>query len=186
MIPVSTTQAFWTQLFDALPAMAHQNRNKKSASSVASRPAATGSRAPIAISHSFSVDALMAAPEASPMQSFVDRLSADGRRVYRENVPITPISPLKRARLGKVAGATAPATVSAIPASTGDEAECYPMDDPEFDNNVAFDPQPPKRDPQRFKPSVRFFYKKNTRCIQIDKLRTRPWTVGCGCGATYT
>ncbi|KAJ7197571.1 hypothetical protein GGX14DRAFT_574051 [Mycena pura] len=49
-------------------------------------------------SHVFSFDALIPPTVDAPINNFVDCVSADNRRVYREMAPLDPPSPLKRAR----------------------------------------------------------------------------------------
>ncbi|KAJ6488919.1 hypothetical protein C8R45DRAFT_929626 [Mycena sanguinolenta] len=49
------------------------------------------------------VSDLITPPEATPISTYVDRLAPNGRDMVREMVPVNPLSPLKRARLGKLA-----------------------------------------------------------------------------------
>jgi hypothetical protein len=57
--------------------------------------------------HSFSPASFLSDAQIHrPIESFVDAPSEDGRRVYREVVPIEPPSPLKRARLAATSGSS--------------------------------------------------------------------------------
>jgi hypothetical protein len=98
----------------------------------------------------------MRPPEATPMQSFVDRVSEDGRRLHRESIPMAPISPLKRARVARGNPVQA-ASTGPSPASNEREpweAEHYSMDGLEDDGDPGLLPLPRVPDPRCFKPSV--------------------------------
>lgn len=120
------------------------NRNKKA-------PLPT----PAAHRHSFAVGSVLAA--SAPMQTFVDRPSADHRRVYREIIRLEPPSPVKRARLEAAAlgssNTAAAGPFSAVPEPW--ESERYPMEGD--DDDPLLPDLPPMPNPQTFKPAVRFF-----------------------------
>ncbi|KAJ7630159.1 hypothetical protein B0H17DRAFT_1217935 [Mycena rosella] len=129
--------------------MARQNRNTKS-----KKP--TASTAPVPVAHTTSVAALTAAPEATPMRTFVDRPSDDGKRLHREEVNVAPASPLKRARLERVTPAAGASTSAPTASSTSNPwaEDRYLMAGPEdHDEGPALPELPTLPDPRRFKPS---------------------------------
>jgi hypothetical protein len=111
---------------------------------------------PSTSSHVFSVEDLITPPEAAPVASFVDRPTADGRKIVHESVRVEPPSPVKRARVGEhSAGPNDNATPAAPSSGEDGPNDCYTMeegDDPPL-------PSLPKvLNPKRFEPSVRGFF----------------------------
>ncbi|KAF7346690.1 CxC2 domain-containing protein [Mycena sanguinolenta] len=127
--------------------MRRANRNKK-----VSGPSNPSQSVPSQSWLSFNV-ANLVAPEAAPIQSYVDRLSVDGRSVVRETVRVDPPSPLKRARLGEQTDIVDP---SPEPQPSVDDADRYVMsgeldaEEPPLPRLPRV-PQPPN--PKRFEPS---------------------------------
>ncbi|KAJ7431292.1 hypothetical protein B0H11DRAFT_1941922 [Mycena galericulata] len=111
--------------------------------------------------HSFNLGVLFPGAElvSAPMQTFVERPSADRRRLHRELVEVEPPSPVKRARMEVANSAsTAPpvsAPSTADPFSEPWEADRYTMmedddpplpDLPPFPESRAFKPADPAMD----------------------------------------
>jgi hypothetical protein len=129
------------------------NRNR-----IAKRLAnASNSLGPSVSTHTFNVDELIT-PEEAPIESYVDRLSGDGRRIVREPIRVEPPSPVKRARLGE----PTPAATDASPPQTSDnDADRYTMTPDDYgddDDSPPVLPLPRMPNPKRLEPSVRFFY----------------------------
>ncbi|KAJ7745170.1 hypothetical protein B0H14DRAFT_2637199 [Mycena olivaceomarginata] len=97
----------------------HTNHNR-----IAKRLAnASNSSGPSVSAHTFNVDELIT-PEEAPIESYVDRLSGNSRRIVREPIRVEPPSPVKRARLGE----PTPAATDASPPQTSDnDADRYTM-----------------------------------------------------------
>lgn len=102
--------------------------------------------------HTFSIDDFMPpAPEDELIPTFVERVSSDRRRTYRELIEIEPPSPIKRARLSLMNDRDAPN--EPIPWQPDDTGERYDMLP-----DVPLDPpqtKAPRR--KRDKYSVRFW-----------------------------
>ncbi|KAJ7116750.1 hypothetical protein C8R46DRAFT_1051327 [Mycena filopes] len=128
--------------------MPRDNRNKKTR-----RPAAGRSSSPAGNSnaHIFDASTFLDSSEATPISSFVDRASADGRSFIRESVPVLPPSPLKRARLQ----ATTPAAPVIPTVSPVDEpwrvVDRYIMEEDHDDPSLPDLPRVPN--PKRYEPS---------------------------------
>ncbi|KAJ7808143.1 hypothetical protein B0H14DRAFT_3482659 [Mycena olivaceomarginata] len=60
-----------------------------------------GSASTSVSTHTFSGDVFMADAPLRPINTYVDRVSEDSRRIYREVVPIEPPSPVKNARVAE-------------------------------------------------------------------------------------
>jgi hypothetical protein len=117
---------------------------------------------PATSSHVFSVTDLITPPEAAPVASFMDRPTADGRKIVREGVRVEPPSPVKRARLGEPSAVADDNTTSAAPSSSEEDPEDrYEMGQGDADLGDNDPPlySPPKvLNPKRFEPSVRVFF----------------------------
>ncbi|KAK7050119.1 CxC2 domain-containing protein [Favolaschia claudopus] len=98
----------------------------------------------------FGVADLITPPEATPISSFVDRVSSDGRTMQRESVPVQPPSPLKTARLAHPSASVS--TPPIIDADTADESRYHmlPSDD---DGEPPILPLPRLPNPKRFEPA---------------------------------
>src|ERR1700761_5904103 len=114
--------------------------------------------------HVFDLNSLLPPAADAPVDSFVDRVSSDSRRIYRDSVPVVATSPVKRARLHASVAQNLPSTSShttPLPASAlGDLAEeRYSMgfDDGSWsinqDEETLFEPVPMAR---TIKPAVCF------------------------------
>jgi hypothetical protein len=123
--------------------MARGNRNKRKDQ----LPAASGaSSAPLV----FNVSDLVTAPEATPIASFVDRASGDGRKIVREAVPVAPPSPLKRARLGE-----RPVTLDTVSENeVVEDFDRYTMGQEDEADDPLVPRLPRLPNPRRFEPSV--------------------------------
>ncbi|KAJ7789817.1 hypothetical protein B0H14DRAFT_3572553 [Mycena olivaceomarginata] len=98
-------------------------------------PQASNSAGPSTL-HTFNVDELITPAEATPIESYVDHLSANGRRIVQEAVCVQPPSPVKRAHLGEPYPA---ATDPSPPEASNNDADCYSMTPDNYDDE---DPPP--------------------------------------------
>ncbi|KAJ7833334.1 hypothetical protein B0H14DRAFT_3462786 [Mycena olivaceomarginata] len=103
------------------------NRNKRKGTALAATAGLSSQT-----SHIFNIAALVTPAEAAPIESYVDRVSANGRSIVRESVRVEPPSPLKRAHLGiqTAEAASAAGTVTFDVADT----EHYVMDEEDVDD----------------------------------------------------
>ncbi|KAJ7642666.1 hypothetical protein DFH06DRAFT_1137218 [Mycena polygramma] len=127
--------------------MARSNRNKKTTCPGAATPSASSTPATL----TFNVTDLVT-PDAQPMQSFVDRVSADRRTIQRETIRVAPPSPLKRARLGEGPSAL---TEDRMPQAPTDDldGDHYTMT-PDDSQDLPLPPAPPRvPNPKRLLPS---------------------------------
>jgi hypothetical protein len=102
------------------------------------------------------VDELITPTEAASIESYVDRLSANGRRIVREAIRVQPPSPVKRTRLGEPSPA---ATDPSPPEASNNDADHYSMTPDNYDDeDPPLVPLPRLPNPKRLEPSVGFFF----------------------------
>lgn len=148
--------------------------------------------------HSFDVASLVGPDASARMQTFVDRPSADGRRLHREVIELEPPSPVKRARLEAMnssSGSRSRPAPRSLDAQVPDVLERYQMvaDDLVVDG----DDNPPLPDlldlpsmprAKMFQPGVSFSstspYLFANECAIA--YRTRPWHAGITAYVTLT
>jgi hypothetical protein len=113
-------------------------------------------------SHAFSLGDLDARPEDAPIATTVHRISEDHRRVYIADVPVQPLSPVKRMRRD----AQAPPEDPPPPLATTEEFLGYSVNHERYEISLFDDDdgppllQPPpaaKKGPRTVKPAVSFF-----------------------------
>ncbi|KAK6966340.1 CxC2 domain-containing protein [Favolaschia claudopus] len=117
-------------------------------------------------------DFLSPTPDA-PINTLVERVSADGRRVHPEVVTIEPPSPVKRARLSTQIASTSVWNVPLPFEPEGLNGERYDMELGGF-----FLPKPHKRAKKGFKPSDQALY--DFRPLRDEYLREFIRLDGCG------
>ncbi|KAF7345205.1 CxC2 domain-containing protein [Mycena sanguinolenta] len=104
--------------------------------------------------HRFNVSDLVTPPEAAPITSYVDRLSANGRGMIRQAVRVNPPSPLKRARLGDIRADDGDSTPQRSP-TIEEDPDRYTMapDEAALDDDPPLPSLPRLRNPKRLEPS---------------------------------
>jgi hypothetical protein len=110
-----------------------------------------------------------AIPAHQPIPTYVERPSADGRRVYTETLAVNPSSPIKRMYTRQaVVEPLAPMEIDEPDdTSTGFDPllladDRYDMQLGGFYDRPASPPLPPPRNPKPVKPSVGFFFQGET------------------------
>ncbi|KAK7053876.1 CxC2 domain-containing protein [Favolaschia claudopus] len=127
----------------------------------------------------FGVADLITPPESTPISSFVDRVSGDGRSIQREAIPLNPPSPLKRARLATSSTSSLP---DAPPAQTDqedqDRYDMTQLNDDDYDDPPII-PLPRIPNPKRLEPSDKSMnrWMRLLRDIYLVQLLRRD---GCG------